>query len=579
MQKAGLLKSILSRETHTSYHRQRIKVNASTKSPSPEKPLTRQMSSRCIEDPMQQSLSIIHSLKNATSHPNLNNRMSIAISEQQSEPHIIKFVRKKSVIKDQEKFLVKQYWRSLLRWQGFDDYLYIRDHSELKFIKNRETQQKHDLVENLAHASGLMVPQHLKVDEKMEEQQRRLRYTQIKSVDPLFIKFDPVQYKQLFFIKQVVNEQHIEKLFDSILYENLAEVGKLCGLIIEKLAVEEIVTISIFGERLVRILWKMGILNFYISGILIHNLILEIYGRDKTSYSNWKKVIRLCNIQGLPCHKYKMMAYKHVSKTCIKIQQYDKAIIYLKKLLKLSWILNDSNFEIYSYDQIALCYYYKQEMDKAKFFHDKFSQGEHELPKTGMRNIGEQAYLLNVKLREAMIDQNSYSEDEFDLDILMQDGNMHKWENENKRKEINISISKTPVYYKQGHSFGKIHRPMNVIVDYKYARQKMHDFQKRQSTPLGPLFQKQEESLFEKLKKKKNNISDCQYLFNQKSVNRVPSNFLLQEELKDSQNMDQLCYKPQESIQHIKKLIKVFEYDLKYFCYNQNLFKNGIELI
>ena len=41
MQKAGLLKSILSRETHTSYHRQRIKVNASTKSPSPEKPLTR----------------------------------------------------------------------------------------------------------------------------------------------------------------------------------------------------------------------------------------------------------------------------------------------------------------------------------------------------------------------------------------------------------------------------------------------------------------------------------------------------------------------------------------------------------
>lgn len=85
-------------------------------------------------------------------------------------------------------------------------------------------------------------------------------------------------------------------MFDSVLYENLAEVSKLCGLIIEKLAVEEIVTISIFGERLVRILWKMGILNFYISGILIHNLILEIYGRDKTSYSNWKKVIRLCNI-------------------------------------------------------------------------------------------------------------------------------------------------------------------------------------------------------------------------------------------------------------------------------------------
>ena len=50
-------------------------------------------------------------------------------------------------VEHQEKFIVKQYWRALLRWQGFDDYMYLRDPSSLRHIKGRDTLSKNDIVE------------------------------------------------------------------------------------------------------------------------------------------------------------------------------------------------------------------------------------------------------------------------------------------------------------------------------------------------------------------------------------------------------------------------------------------------
>ncbi|CAD8101649.1 unnamed protein product [Paramecium sonneborni] len=489
----------------------------------------------------------------------------------------------------QEKFIVKQYWRSLLRWQGFDDYLFLRDPLNIKHIKGRDILTKNDVVEEL-NSQNMHVQVMYQADSGMQEykdQHRRLQMQQLQKLyqpgEANYQKFNPDKYKQTFFggrdamkLQQLVFE-------NSKFGEFIEKIQKLLQIMNEKMVVEEVNQISPVGERMIRLLWKIGCLNMFLVGYYIHNMILEIYGKEKLAYSNWKKVLRICNMQGNHCHKYKLIAYKHISKICIKLQQYDKSLIYLKKMLKLSWIVNDTNYEIFTYDKISLCYYYKQDMNKAIYYHEKFAQGEYEEPGKGMRNVGEAAYLLDAKTKEGFIDQNSYSEDEYDLDVLLQNGNLNKWETENKRKDLKILVKKIPMEYKKGHSFGKIHRPTNKVIDFKHAMLILHQFQNKQSIPLGPIYQRevqdQQQEQTAKKFKKKDQTQSCQYLFNQKSTNRVASNFLLQEEIKEQNASDTLCFKPSENVYYIKKMIRVFQYDLKYLLQKQSLFKNSTDCI
>lgn len=47
---------------------------------------------------------------------------------------------------------------------------------------------------------------------------------------------------------------------------------------------------------MLRTLWKIGCLNLFLMGSYIHNLVLNLYGKEKLAYSNWKKILRICNI-------------------------------------------------------------------------------------------------------------------------------------------------------------------------------------------------------------------------------------------------------------------------------------------
>lgn len=58
-------------------------------------------------------------------------------------------------------------------------------------------------------------------------------------------------------------------------------------------------------------------------------------------------------------HKYKLIAYKHLAKISIAMEMNDKVIVYLKKMLKLSWSIDDQNFELDAYDLFAVAYYQK----------------------------------------------------------------------------------------------------------------------------------------------------------------------------------------------------------------------------
>lgn len=47
-------------------------------------------------------------------------------------------------------------------------------------------------------------------------------------------------------------------------------------------------------------------------------------------------------------------------------------------MLKLSWVVDDRNYELLSYDMISVIMYYKIDIVKATFFHDKFVNGDFE---------------------------------------------------------------------------------------------------------------------------------------------------------------------------------------------------------
>lgn len=54
---------------------------------------------------------------------------------------------------------------------------------------------------------------------------------------------------------------------------------------------------------------------------------------------------------------------------------YDKAIIASKKLLQMAWFLGDQQFEIKAYEHLAYNYFYKQDVDKARYYSNRVFRG------------------------------------------------------------------------------------------------------------------------------------------------------------------------------------------------------------
>lgn len=52
-------------------------------------------------------------------------------------------------------------------------------------------------------------------------------------------------------------------------------------------------------------------------------------------------------------------------------QDYDQAISALEQALSLAIEIEDYDIEITIYEHLAICHYYKRDIDKAQFYHDK----------------------------------------------------------------------------------------------------------------------------------------------------------------------------------------------------------------
>lgn len=67
------------------------------------------------------------------------------------------------------------------------------------------------------------------------------------------------------------------------------------------------------------------------------------------------------------------------------MREYNHALIFAKKMLRLSWIINNPEYELLSYDKIGLICYYKGNLEQADFFHEKSYSNSQELKTSNIR--------------------------------------------------------------------------------------------------------------------------------------------------------------------------------------------------
>ena len=59
----------------------------------------------------------------------------------------------------------------------------------------------------------------------------------------------------------------------------------------------------------------------------------------------------------------------------IQLKNYRKAKNHYTKLLQMSWILNNYQYEIVAYDKIGLYFFAKEDLGSAMYYHKKMANG------------------------------------------------------------------------------------------------------------------------------------------------------------------------------------------------------------
>jgi tetratricopeptide (TPR) repeat protein len=73
--------------------------------------------------------------------------------------------------------------------------------------------------------------------------------------------------------------------------------------------------------------------------------------------------------------EFKLYAYKQVAFCYIKMKEYDLALKTLKKQLQLAWVVNNIASENNTYENMAICYYYKGDLRRSSYYNNRYLRG------------------------------------------------------------------------------------------------------------------------------------------------------------------------------------------------------------
>ncbi|KAL4500448.1 hypothetical protein ABPG72_003399 [Tetrahymena utriculariae] len=150
------------------------------------------------------------------------------------------------------------------------------------------------------------------------------------------------------------------------------------------------------------------------------------------SLKSWKEFLKVCNCS--QTFLYKIIGYKNMAEIYRKKGEYDHQLAYLKKLLKYSWFYNKKDIENYAYEQISKAYFYKNKLELAIFFHKRMIDYNLETNNSRLKQLGIQLAKYEQEQKMKTLQDNSFSEDEFELEQFKTAGiSQNQLQNENSK--------------------------------------------------------------------------------------------------------------------------------------------------
>ena len=110
---------------------------------------------------------------------------------------------------------------------------------------------------------------------------------------------------------------------------------------------------------------------------------MELQGKILRDLGDYSKTVSIFKNMRIYCNISKFMdkklaIYKLIIDVYIQMREYSRALTFAKKMLRLAWVENDSDFEIIAYDKIGLVYYYIGDLHSAEYSHEKAYSNQRE---------------------------------------------------------------------------------------------------------------------------------------------------------------------------------------------------------
>lgn len=140
---------------------------------------------------------------------------------------------------------------------------------------------------------------------------------------------------------------------------------------------------------------------------------LELYFMITNVYKEFKKTISLLKQYKSMTSIYqddqrKLKVYRWLATVYQDFRNYEKAIVYLKKMLRLAWAIRDRQAELLAYDLLGIQFYYLGKIEDSQFYHDKMTNGALEPEDSPFYKIARQYYennKLNARLENVSKDE------------------------------------------------------------------------------------------------------------------------------------------------------------------------------
>lgn len=127
-------------------------------------------------------------------------------------------------------------------------------------------------------------------------------------------------------------------------------------------------------------------LNFFLFCQKLFAKCLYIQGQIKEALKLYKAA--LLKAKSYRLYRFSMSLYKRIGLLEKELGNYDRAMSCFIKMLRISWILNDSAYELACYDCMGIVCFYKKDLHKAKIFHNKLIIGKVEAENSNKRLFG-----------------------------------------------------------------------------------------------------------------------------------------------------------------------------------------------